>query len=271
MEGESELQRPKCSKFNLKQLIGRNGVVILGMLDRLLESTSISATDVESGQTLLEHACRTNNISLAKLCYRRGAPLHECTASGETPFNIATKNKSYRLMECLRMYGVRVNSSDSEGQTALHIATAQDDVDGVCRPIEWGTDVNARDKHLKTPLHYAAIAGHMDMSMFLLELGADLNAIDDREYTPVAHAEANDHFQLMDRLVLLGGRGHRFQENPKSVIRRPMKYGGPDSERTARFNSPMGEVRISPLYLRKNSSLNRLGKYSRTTSLSQLA
>ncbi|KAF4740140.1 hypothetical protein FOZ63_015487 [Perkinsus olseni] len=48
--------------------------------------------------------------------------------------------------------------------------------------------------------------------MLLLELGADLNAEDSKEYTAVAHAEANDHFQLMDRLISLGGRGHRLHE-----------------------------------------------------------
>lgn len=256
-------ERPKSLKFNLKHIIGRNGVVIMSMLDRLLEYTCISATDVETGQTLLEYACKTNNISLAKLCYRRGAPLTEFTSSGETPFNIATLNKAYRLMDCLRMYGVRVNSSDTEGRTALHVAASQNDLDGVCRLIEWGAQINSRDHHNKTPLHYTSIAGHTEMSLFLLELGADLNAIDDREYTPVAHAEANDHFELMDRLVLLGGKGHRLQENVAMTETPTID----DQVRTTRFKAPMGEVRISPLYLRKNSSVNRLNKYQRTTSL----
>jgi ankyrin repeat protein len=52
------------------------------------------------------------------------------------------------------------------------------------------------------------MAGHYDTAMFLLELGADLNAADNKAFTAVAHAEASDHFKLMDRLVMLGGKGH---------------------------------------------------------------
>ena len=252
----------KCMKFNLKQMIGRNGSVVMEIVDRVLENTSISAVDVETGQTLLEYACKCNNLSLAKFCYRRGADLHAFTLTGDTAFNIATRNKSYRLMECLRMYGVKVNSGDKEGRTALHIATSQSDIDGICRLIEWGADVNARDTKRRTPLHYAAMGGHFETAMFLLERGADLNAMDEKGYTAVAHAEASDHFQLMDRLVLLGGRGHRLHEQSELTVLLP-KYAVEESkETTLRSKSPLGEVKISPLYLRKNSSLSRLGKYA---------
>jgi ankyrin repeat protein len=252
-------------KFNMKQIFNRSGALDMNLLERLLETTSISAVDVESGQTLLEYACKTNNISLAKLCYRRGSDLQVRSPSGETAFNIATQNKSYRLMECLRMYGVKINSTDGEGKTALHIATSNNDTDAICRLVEWGADVNCRDNNKRTPLHYACIAGHMTTAMFLLELGADLNATDSREYTAVAHAEANDHFQLMDRLVMLGGRGHRLHE-PKSDTDAPRpKYGVRErEERSMRGKASLGEVQVSPLYLRKNSSLSRIGKYSKS-------
>ena len=259
----------KHMKFSLKQLHGRSGAINMETLDRLLDTTSIEAKDVETGQTLLEFACRSNNLSLAKFCYRRGADLNQFTSSGETPFNIAVKNRSYKMMECLRMYGVKVNSTDEQGRTGLHIATSEHDMDAICRLVEWGADVNARDKHLRTPLHYAAISGHTETAMFLLEIGAELNAMDDKEYTAVAHAEANDHFSLMDRLVMLGGRGHRLlseQADSRDVLR---PRGGVDEskQRSIRFKAPLGEVRISPLYLRKNSSLNRLGKYASSPSL----
>ncbi len=235
------------------------------LLEKLLETTSISAVDVESGQTLLEYACRSNNIALAKLCYRRGCDLQCYTCTGDTAFNIATQNRSYRLMECLRMYGVKINSTDREGRTALHIATSNDDTDGICRLIEWGADINCRDNLRKTPLHYASISGHMNTAMFLLELGADINATDIREYTAVAHAEANDHFELMDRLVMLGGRGHRLHDpNSKSEAPRP-KYGVRElEERTVRGRVSLGDVQVSPLYLRKNSSVSRIGKYAKS-------
>ncbi|KAF4673012.1 hypothetical protein FOL47_011114 [Perkinsus chesapeaki] len=202
----------KCQTFNLKQIITRNGTVLMNVLERMLETTSINAKDTETGYTLLEYACRTHNMGLAKLCYRRGAPLEAKTESGETPFNIATRQRDYRMMEFLYTYGVRINSRDAEGKAALHVATACNDVDGICRLIEWGADVNLRDKRLRTPLHFAAGGGHIKVTMLLLELGADLNAEDSKEYTAVAHAEANDHFQLMDRLISLGGRGHRLHE-----------------------------------------------------------
>lgn len=259
----------KSLKFSIKQLHSRSGAINMESLDRLLDSTSISATDVESGQTLLEFACRTNNLSLAKFCYRRGADLNQFTASGETPFNIAVTNRSYKMMECLRMYGVRINATDSLGRTGMHVATTQNDIDAICRLIEWGADVNARDKSSKTPLHYAAISGHLEIAMFLLEIGADLNAMDDKEYTAVAHAEANDHFALMDRLVMLGGRGHRLLTEQSEHRDAPRPQFGVDEskQRSIRFKAPLGDVRISPLYLRKNSSLSRLGKYGSSPSL----
>ncbi|KAF4752507.1 hypothetical protein FOZ62_020338, partial [Perkinsus olseni] len=59
----------KCQTFNLKQIITRNGTVLMNVLERMLETTSINAKDTETGYTLLEYACRTHNMGLAKLCY----------------------------------------------------------------------------------------------------------------------------------------------------------------------------------------------------------
>lgn len=237
-----EPQREKLKSFNLKQIVTRNGTVLMNMLERVLETTEIDAHDVETDQTLLEHACNTGNMGLAKLCYRRGANLSAKTKKGETPFNIVTQKKRYDLMEFLYTYGVKVNSADAQGRTALHVAAANDDVDGVCRLIEWGADVNIRDNKKRTPIHVAAGSGNMKTTMLLLEVGADMNAKDDREYTAVAHAEANNHFALMDRLVQLGGRGHRLNQLARS--------------KSAKM---VGELVVSAGML-KSSSLGRIGK-----------
>merc|ERR1712072_676453 len=223
------------------------GTILMNMLERLLESTSINARDVETGQTLLEYACLTGNIGLAKLCYRRGASLSARTLSGDTPFNISVKHKRYDLMEFLHTYGVRVNSCDAEGRAALHVATACNDVDAICRLIEWGGDVNLRDKKERTPLHFAAIGGHTKVTMLLLELGADMNAKDYQEFTAVALAEANDHFALMDRLIQLGGKGHGLHA----------ARGGTDQK--GRNVRALGDLNVSAGML-KSSSLGRLGK-----------
>jgi len=237
-----EPQREKLKSFNLKQIVTRNGTVLMNMLERVLETTEIDARDVETDQTLLEYACNTGNMGLAKLCYRRGANLSAKTKKGETPFNIVTQKKRYDLMEFLHTYGVKVNAADAQGRTALHVAAANDDVDGVCRLIEWGADVNIRDNKRRTPIHVAAGSGNMKTTMLLLEVGADMNAKDDREYTAVAHAEANNHFALMDRLVQLGGRGHRLHQLARS--------------KSAKM---VGELVVSAGML-KSSSLGRIGK-----------
>jgi hypothetical protein len=117
-----EPPKEKLKTFNLKQIVTRNGTVLMNMLERLLETTEIDAHDVETEQTLLEYACQTGNVGLAKLCYRRGANLSARTKKGDTAFNIVTNNQRYDIMEFLHKYGVKVNSSDSEGRTALHIA-----------------------------------------------------------------------------------------------------------------------------------------------------
>lgn len=241
-----EPQREKLKTFNLKQIVTRNGTVLMNMLERLLETTEIDARDVETEQTLLEYACQTGNMGLAKLCYRRGANLSARTKKGETPFNIVTKNKRYDLMEFLHTYGVKVNSADATGRTALHVAASNDDVDGVCRLLEWGADVNIRDVKRRTPIHLAAAGGNMKTTMLLLEVGADMNAKDDREYTAVAHAEANNHFALMDRLVQLGGRGHGLHQKNQDLAR----------SKSAKM---IGELVVSAGML-KSSSLGRIGK-----------
>lgn len=242
-----ERPKEKCMTFNLKQIITKNGTILMNMLERLLESTSINARDVETGQTLLEYACHTGNIGLAKLCYRRGASLSARTLSGDTPFNISVKNRRYDLMEFLHTYGVKVNSCDAEGRTALHVATASNDVDAICRLIEWGADANLRDKKDRTPLHFAAIGGHTKVTMLLLEIGADMNAKDEKEFTAVAHAEANDHFALMDRLIQLGGKSHGLHEKKGDTVGR------------SRSTRALGDLNVSAGML-KSTSLGRLGK-----------
>jgi ankyrin repeat protein len=248
-----EPPKEKLKTFNRNQIITRNGTVLMNMLERLLEYTEIDARDVETEQTLLEYACQTGNVGLAKLCYRRGANLSAQTKKGDTPFNIVTRNKRYDIMEFLHLYGVEVNSADAEGQTALHIAAGIDDVDAVCRLVEWGADVNMRNIKRQTPLHAAAAGGHHAVTMLLLEVGAEMNAKDDKEYTPVAWAEAKDHFDLMDRLVDLGGRGHGLSLNgSKNVGSRTADDMGKHWKKVMKQHVSSG--------MQKSSSLGRIGK-----------
>merc|ERR1712137_840362 len=92
-----EPPKEKLKTFNLKQIVTRSGQVLMNMLERLLETTEIDARDVETDQTLLEYACQTGNMGLAKLCYRRGANLSCRTKKGYTCFNIVTKARNYQL------------------------------------------------------------------------------------------------------------------------------------------------------------------------------
>merc|ERR1719424_83423 len=241
-----EPPKEKLKTFNLKQIVTRNGTVLMNMLERLLETTEIDAHDVETEQTLLEYACQTGNVGLAKLCYRRGANLSAKTKKGDTAFNIVTKNRRYDMMEFLHKYGVTVNCADGEGQTALHIAAMNNDVDGCCRLIEWGCDVNIRDNKKKTSLHVSAAGGHFDVTMLLLEVGAEMNAQDEKGYTPAAWAEARNHFALMDRLVMLGGKGHGLSQ----------VKGAASTSKSGRM---LGDLNVSPQML-KSSSLGRIGK-----------
>jgi len=239
-----EPPKEKLNTFNLKQIVTRNGTVLMNMLERLLETTEIDAHDVETEQTLLEYACNTGNMGLAKLCYRRGAKLAARTRKGDTAFNIVTKNRRYDMMEFLHTYGVKVNSCDKDGKTGLHCAAHNNDLDGICRLVEWGADVNIRDSGKRTPIHTAAAAGNMQATMLLLEVGADMNAKDEKLYTAAAHANFNSHFALFDRLTALGGRRHG------QIKTEQMK---------AVSTTKMGELVVSAGML-KSSSLGRIGK-----------
>mmetsp|Transcript_69589 Transcript_69589/g.165997 ORF Transcript_69589/g.165997 Transcript_69589/m.165997 type:complete len:685 (+) Transcript_69589:38-2092(+) len=239
--------KEKATTFNLKQIVTRTGTVLMNMLERLLETTDINATDVETNMTLLEFACNSGNLGLAKLCYRRGARLMGKTAKGETAFNICTRNKRYDMMEFLHIYGVKINSADSDGRTALHVAAQNNDVDAICRLLEWGADVNICDHRQRTPIHLSAAGGHTPATMLLLEVGADMNAKDDREYTAMAHAEANNHFSLMDRLVQLGARGHGLQSHTL----------GTSKSSASLAQNPRPAVSAGML---KSTSLGRIGK-----------
>jgi hypothetical protein len=235
-------RQEKAKTFNIKQIVTKNGMILMNILDRMLETTAIDATDVETDKTLLEYSAMTGNMSLAKLCFRRGMNMSALTKVGDTAFNIATKRKDYQMMEFLHMYGVKVNSADAEGRTGLHVATSNNDIDGICRLIEWGSDINLRDHKKRTPLMQAAMGGYMEVAMLLLELSAELNAKDEKNFTAVAHAEATDHFELMDRLVQLGG---------KHAIDGPMNKG--------EIAEAIGQV-VQPKFMRKSVSLTRLQK-----------
>lgn len=243
-----EPPKEKLKTFNLKQIVTRNGTVLMNMLERLLETTEIDAHDVETEQTLLEYACNTGNMGLAKLCYRRGAKLSARTRrDGDTAFNIATKKRAYDMMEFLHLYGVKVNSCDKNGVTALHCAAKNNDLDGICRLVEWGADVNIKDNERRTPIHVAAAAGNTPATMLLLEVGADMNAKDSKLYTAAAHANMNSHFDLFDRLNGLGGRRHgQVETGAAAAGTQPKK---------------IGELIVSAGIL-KSSSLGRIGKIS---------
>jgi len=243
-----EPPKEKLKTFNLKQIVTRNGTVLMNMLERLLETTEIDARDVETDQTLMEFAAANGNMGLAKLCYRRGANLKAKSKKGHTYFNIVTKARRYDLMEFFHCYGVSINHQDATGTTALHIASANDDTDAICRLVEWGADVNLHDFRRRTPLHTASRKGNAKAAMLLLELGADMNHADEKQYTAVAHAEEKNHFALMDRLVLLGGKGNGLQQ---------AKQDGSKSK----SGKTLGQVTVTASML-KSSSLGRIGKIS---------
>lgn len=242
--------KEKAKTFNLKQIVTRTGTVLMNMLERLLETTHIDAVDVESDMTLLEFACTSGNLGLAKLCYRRGAKMMAISKRGETAFNIVTRNRRYDIMEFLHIYGVKINSADANGKTALHVAAENNDVDGICRLLEWGADVNIADQRKRTPIHLAAAGGHMQATMLLLEVGADMNAKDVKEYTAMAHAEANNHFNLMDRLVQLGAKGHGLHH-----------HSGLAASKSKSNTSLHGGTALAvPAGMLKSTSLGRIGK-----------
>merc|ERR550534_169586 len=84
-----EKPREKCMTFNLKQILTKNGNVLMNMLERLLETTSISARDVETNQTLLEYAC---HIEHARAII--GDHIHQCQRCGDES-NVARIRVSY--------------------------------------------------------------------------------------------------------------------------------------------------------------------------------
>jgi hypothetical protein len=52
-----EPPKEKLKTFNLRQIVTKNGTVLMNMLERLLETTEIDARDMETDKTLLEFAC----------------------------------------------------------------------------------------------------------------------------------------------------------------------------------------------------------------------
>jgi len=236
-------EEPKATSYNLKQLAGKASRIPLHVMERLLATTSIHATDVESGQTFLEHACNTGDMQLAKLCFRRGMSLNMLTASGDTPFNICIRRGDREMVAFLRGYGVKVNSQDRDGVAGMHVAAQKNDVDCICRLVEWAADVHVSDTFGRTPLHFAAKYGRDEASMLLLELAADMNAMDNKNITPVGYAEQHDQFKLMDRLVELGGfvsrPGKEACTKAPGVVAQPkwMLNKAPHMLRLGKFNT----------------------------------
>jgi len=255
---EAESQGKEIT-FSLRTILKPTGGVSMQAVDKLLETTRLDALDTEHHQTLMEYACRTSDISLAKYCYRKGAVLTDLTATGESIVNIVTANKCYELMEFLLVYGIPINFGDGKGRTPLHTAAYHRDVDAICRLVELGADVNARDLDGRTPIHIATIEGHKDTIELLLELGGRLNEADNKGFTAVAHAELNDHFKLMDRLSALGGQGYKLAVEQRDHTR---KYGVNESTLKTSQGVKLGQIGGYPLHSSIPSFLNRLGKYT---------
>uniref|UniRef100_A0A0G4HAQ6 Uncharacterized protein n=1 Tax=Chromera velia CCMP2878 TaxID=1169474 RepID=A0A0G4HAQ6_9ALVE len=206
------------STFRLSEVIGKRGNVRLSALDSLLQNTHIDARDLSSPHdTLLEYACRTGNLSLAKLCYRRGSSLGKRKELPDWADKMQ-KEKEREQREKEGEIGTRTVSSLALtlnrnkkavdplqiGATPMHIATRARQYDIINFLVSYGVKPNATDGSNRTALHVAAELNDVDAICRLAELGADVNWRDRDRRTPLHEAAMKGHSEAALLLLELG-------------------------------------------------------------------
>ena len=137
----------------IKHLFTRTDISKYELLDILAE-IGISMQNVNSeGDTLIQVACRCNNLNILKKLKFSNTELNIQNRAGETGLHIAARNGNLTILKYLIEQGIDVNIQNNIGQTALHIAVEQNNYILVKELVESGSRLDIEDICKRNPLN----------------------------------------------------------------------------------------------------------------------
>jgi ankyrin repeat protein len=149
-----------------------------GDIDRvraLLEQGADANAAQGDGMSVLHHAARSGNATLAELLIEKGANVEAKTRLGDyRPLHVASGSGRSAVVAILLAAGAEVNALTTTGAAPLHFAAASGSADTVAALLGAGADVDVREPVWgQTPLMFAAAAGRTEAIEALLEKGAN--------------------------------------------------------------------------------------------------
>jgi ankyrin repeat protein len=129
------------------------------------------------GTTALHWAADLDNLAIADVLIRAGAPVNAANDLGATPLYLACRNRSAPMVDRLLAAGANANSKLLKGETALMTCARTGESKAVKALLVHGADAKAKEpEHDQTALMWAAAESHPDAVGMLIEFGADVRA-----------------------------------------------------------------------------------------------
>ena len=129
------------------------------------------------GTTALHWAADLDNLALADVLIRAGAPVNAANDLGATPLYLACRNRSAPMVDRLLAAGADANAKLLKGETALMTCARTGESKAVKALLVHGADAKAKEpEHDQTALMWAAAESHPEAVGMLIEFGADVRA-----------------------------------------------------------------------------------------------
>lgn len=161
--------------------------IALGKIDAVRESLdsdpSRAARPDGASRMPLDYAAANNQLELAKLLVKYGAPIVDYNLSPmKVPLHYAIQIGNAPMVELLLDAGNSPNTAEGRGgesatsEPALHMAISEDHLEIVKLLLAHKPDLTIRNTYSQTPLHYAANLGKAKIVELLIQAGADVKA-----------------------------------------------------------------------------------------------
>lgn len=165
------------------------------IMDLVQNKVAIDAVD-ENGWTALIHACKNEQIDIARLLIEQKAQVDGVEAHAPTPLAIALETKSDELVSLLLFY-----RADVTRNLPLHNVVQRRRADLLELVAERGAPLNIVDNTGKTLLHSAVLAKDSYIASYLIEHQIDVVAEDLKGRTAFDYAYAKQNEDMMRVLI----------------------------------------------------------------------
>jgi ankyrin repeat protein len=129
------------------------------------------------GTTALHWAADLDNLSIADVLIRAGAPVNAANDLGATPLYLACRNRSASMVDRLLAAGANANAKLLGGETVLMTCARTGESKAVKALLVHGADAKAKEpEHDQTALMWATAESHPEAVGMLIEFGADVRA-----------------------------------------------------------------------------------------------